>query len=631
MASFAVATIFRVIDRLSRPVNRMQRVVNRFTSLGIRNFKKLTRTVTSFSQKILAVGVALTTGALSYGLVDAAQKAISFDHSLTQLSAKLQGTAERGSKTFNELSAAAKKIGAETEFSTSQAAQGLNFLAMAGFDAQQSIASLPAVVDLATAAQVDLARATDIATNSLGAYNMKSKDSAQLQKNLSHINDVYAATVTSSGTTIELMFETLLEAGPVAQTAGLKIEKLAALIGKLADSGIKGEKGGTALKNIIVSLSAQTPKAAAELKKLGVATKTTSGDLRDVFEIFDDLNQAFQKQELGTAEITEKLNTIFGKIPLPAVNNLLKISSDELRKYQSYLENATGASKKMAAVMRDDLKGSIDSLLSAFEALQITLFALNNGAFKKFIDQQVENLRWINKLIESNDKLATSISGNLLQTLLAALKIIGLLIFAFLSWKIAVLAFNIALSAFSAGILTAKFLLLTFKGILTALKIAQMAWNIAMSANPLGAVIAAIGLLILAGGLLMEYWDPISDFFKKLWDDIGTIFATGIDFIKKLLAPFSDLFSGISGLMRDFGWGNEEEEKKGQAGIGETGGKREVNEFFLSKNIQFKETIKEIRQTSQAEVVIRDESGRGQLTEKSVIPAVKLKMIRSGE
>ena len=202
----------------------------------------------------------------------------------------------KGSEDFERMALAAKKIGAETEFSTTQAAEGFNFLAMAGFNVDQAIAALPGIVDLATAAQMDLATATDIASDALGSFNMMTDDATKLSGNLTKINDVLARTVTTSNTTISMMFETIKKAAPVGVTAGVSLETFAALTGKLA-RGMKGEVAGTTLKNIFLSLAAQTPKAANALKLLGVTTQDQKGNLRDVIDIFEDINKGIQREK----------------------------------------------------------------------------------------------------------------------------------------------------------------------------------------------------------------------------------------------------------------------------------------------------------------------------------------------
>lgn len=642
--SFSIDAQLRAIDRLTGPVNKMQKRLNRFTRVSGLGFKRLNQATGQFSANILKTGAAVGTGALSIALVDAAQKAISFEQILTNAAAKFGEGARKGTKEFEELTKAARKTGAETEFSATQAGEGLNFLAMAGFTAKQSIAALPQVVNLATASQTDLQTATDIATDTLGAFGLAVKDPVQLSKNLSRVNDVLAKTTTTSNTNMEMLFETLKKSGPIATTAGAKIETVAAMAGIMANAGTKAEVAGTTLKNVFVQLSAQTPKAAEALKKLGVATKDEEGNLRDVIDIFEDINKGIQREKLGTAETAEVLATIFGKIPLAGVNVLLEQGAGKLRAYRKELENAGGTSDRLAARMRDTLNNSIKTLMSSIESLQITLFDLNDGAFRKFVESITTSIREIDLWIQNNQKLAASIGKDIIDTLSAALQIISLVIAAFVGWKIITLAFTLFLIGFKGVLLGLKGTLIIIKGIIIALKIAQWLWNLAMSANPIGAVVTAISLLIAGGALLLEYWDPISEFFIDMWAQLAEAFSSGIDFIMGLLEPFLKLARGFRGLFTKFGifLETESKEKPGEEEaptylIEKTGEKAppfaaKTPKQVVTAGSRITQMItNESSQTSQAELLIRDETNRAELGGITEIPGVKIKMLRSGD
>jgi len=227
---------------------------------------------------------------------------------------------------------------------------------------------------------------------------------------------------------MEQLFETITEGGPVAKSAGASIETYAALAGKLANSGIKASQAGTTLKNIFLSLASQTPKAEKALKSLGVETQDQEGNLRDVIDIFEDLNKGIQREGLGTAEAAAVLKDIFGRIPIAGVNVLLGEGAEKLRAYREQLEGATGASGKMATQMRDTLKGQINSLMSAFEGLQLTIFGLNEGAFGKFIEKMTEAIREATAWIEKNRELAASIVSDIIDTVSGVVKIIAIML-----------------------------------------------------------------------------------------------------------------------------------------------------------------------------------------------------------
>ena len=153
-----------------------------------------------------------------------------------------------------------------------------------------------------------------------------------------------------------------------------------------------------------------------------------------------------------------------------------------------------------------------------------------------------------------------------------------------------------------------------------------------MSANPVGAVVTAIGLLITAGALLLEYWDPISGFFVKMWAEITGAFSSGIDFVMGLLEPFLELFTGLQGLFAKFGIFTQTESEKEIETPGTTATGTPPSRQVITANSQIRQILTtENIQTSQAELLIRDESGRAELGGITEIPGVKIKMLRSGD
>ncbi len=172
---FTISTTFKAHDKMTKTVNRITGAVGKMAKIGV---------------AALGVGLALT-----------AREFANYEHAITSSAAKfgdLNLATVEGQKQLKALGKIARDVGDKTQFSATEAAQGLDYLAMAGFSVEQAIAGLPQVVDLATVGNIDLARATDISSDALGAFNMMVKDSTQLQANMTRINDVMAKTITSS-------------------------------------------------------------------------------------------------------------------------------------------------------------------------------------------------------------------------------------------------------------------------------------------------------------------------------------------------------------------------------------------------------------------------------------------------
>jgi TP901 family phage tail tape measure protein len=350
---------------------------------------------------------------------------------------------KRGTKAFDALQEKAREVGATTEFTAAEAGKGLEFLAMAGFDANQAMAALPLTVDLATASNLDLARASDIASDALGAFNMMSKDSAELTTNLTRINDVFAATVTSANVDMENLFETMKFAGPVMTTAGQSLETFAALTGKMGAAGIKGSLAGTALKNAVLNLQAPAGKTKAMVKKLGLTIADENGNMLDMIDILEQVEQ--KTKDMGTAQRGAAVEALFGKRAVAGVNVLLNEGGAELKRYRAELEASGGASKKMADEMRKSLGNRLAALKSAaielgfkfieaFEtdgksAIETLTEAIRNFDVKPAVEQAKEILGMMKKLFsflwEHRDTIKT-------------------LIKLFIGWKIAMAGLGVA-------------------------------------------------------------------------------------------------------------------------------------------------------------------------------------------
>ena len=386
---FEIESIFTGVDRLSRPVGKMGRNIDKFQQKATKNFGKIGSAFSGLvtGAKVGVAAIATVGVAAGVVLLDAAKTGAKFEQSLTNAVAKFPGHIKRGTVAFKELADAAKETGRTTEFTASASAEAINFLAAAGFNAKQSIAALPGVVDLATASQTDLAFATDVATDSLSAFGLMSKDTDQLTKNLTRVNDVFAKTVTTSNTTMATLFETVTEGGAVFKAAGFDIETFSTLAGALGSAGIKGSKAGTSLKNIALRLTNPVGKAAAVLDRLGVSTKTASGDMVDAIEVLDKLKKGFERFDLGKGQRLAIIEEVFGKIATPGVATLIDRGAESLRAYREEIKASEGASKDMATTMRDTVSGSFKAFESAVEGVKVELFDTNRNELKKFIDE----------------------------------------------------------------------------------------------------------------------------------------------------------------------------------------------------------------------------------------------------
>lgn len=305
-----------------------------------------------------AIGAATTAvGAFSKSAVDAG---MSFDSSMSQVAATMGKTTGE----IGELRDFAMEMGANTAFSATQAADALNYMALAGYDSQQAMEALPNVLNLAAAGGMDLATASDMVTDAQSALGLTMDESAQLV-------DKMAMASSKSNTSVAQLGDAILTVGGTAKNLAGGTTELSTSLGILADNGIKGAEGGTALRNIILSLSAPTDTAAKAMKALGLEVFDAEGNMRPLNETFSDLDAALSTMTQG--EQTQVLSEIFNKVDLKSVNALLANSGERFNELSSSIDNASGAAERMATVQLDNLAGDITLFQSALEGAQIVI------------------------------------------------------------------------------------------------------------------------------------------------------------------------------------------------------------------------------------------------------------------
>ena len=461
-----------------------------------------------------------------------------FEKTLDSVSAKFGGLAAVGTDGMHRLEGVAKEVGRTTEFTAQQAAEGLEFLAMAGFSADKSIASLPAVVNLATAANVDLARATDIATDTLGAFGLVTDDAIKQGQHLARVNDVMAATVTSANTDMEGLFESFTKVGSTATSYGYSIETVAALTGVLANSGIKASEAGTALKRVMVNLAGGSSAATTSLKALGVTAFDDAGNFRDVVDVIGDLQTS--TKDLTDAQKAKHLANIFGVRALAAGNILMQEGAEGLRQYRAELEGSTGAADDMAAVMRDNLDGSIRGLQSRLQSVALG----GGGAFTQVLKDNIDNIiKWMDEM-GGAEKLTQGLAAAL-RGVVGTVTTVGKALFV--AYKV--------VKPMAPALLVLVASIKAYKIAVAAAAVAQAILNGAMFANPVGLIVAGIVALIGVVTLLVKHWDKVKDAGTAAWDAIRASFYTVADYITTVWgAVISTLIKGARVVAKSLGF-----------------------------------------------------------------------------
>lgn len=335
---------------------------------NLANIGKALGTIGSMATK--AIGAA--TGAVTTFAAKSVQAGMSFDSSMSQVAATMGTTVDQ----ISDLRDFAMDMGASTAFSATEAADALNYMALAGYNSEDAMTALPTVLNLAASGGIDLASASDMVTDAQSALGLSMEESAELV-------DKMAKTASKSNTSVSQLGSAILTIGGTAKNLAGGTTELATALGILADNGVKGAEGGTALRNIILSLSAPTEKAAAVMASLGVSAYDSFGNLRPLEDTFTDLNNSLS--QLTQEEQTNALNNIFNKVDLNSVNALLANTGERFDELSGYIDNAAGAAQDMASVQLDNLEGDITLFKSALEGAQIAISDQLTPTLREFV------------------------------------------------------------------------------------------------------------------------------------------------------------------------------------------------------------------------------------------------------
>jgi len=262
---------------------------------------------------------------------------------------------------FEALQKKAREMGASTQFSAGEAAEGMKFLGMAGFETSEIIAGIRPALDLAKAGALGLGEAADIASNILSGFGISATEAGR-------VADVLAVTAASSNTSIQQLGDGMKYAAPIAASLGISLEDTAAAMGVLANAGLQGSLGGTGLKIAMQRLLDITPKAEEALAGMGLTAKEVNPEFNSMTEII----QKFSDANMGATEAT----VLFGARGSGAMTILtaaMKGTDSEFANLQEKILNSSGAASEMAEIMGDNLGGSFKALMSAVSELYLQL------------------------------------------------------------------------------------------------------------------------------------------------------------------------------------------------------------------------------------------------------------------
>ena len=302
--------------------------------------------------------------------VAAVKTAADFDSAMSQVAAVSGATG----KDFDDLRNKAREMGSKTKFSATEAAEAMNYMAMAGWKTEDMLGGIEGVMNLAAASGEDLATTSDIVTDALTAFGLSAKDSG-------HFADILAAASSNANTNVSMMGETFKYCAPIAGALGFSAEA----IGLMANAGIKSSQAGTALRTIMNNLAGDVKISGKAIGDVTIATTNADGSMRDLSDILADCHTAFSG--LTESEKAQAAESLVGKNAMSGFLALMNASEGDIEKLSSAIENCDGSAEKMAMTMQDNLAGQLTILKSQLQELAISFGDILMPAIRSIVSK----------------------------------------------------------------------------------------------------------------------------------------------------------------------------------------------------------------------------------------------------
>ncbi len=430
----------------------------------------------------------------------AVKTASDFDSAMSQVAAVSGATGDD----FDALRDKAREMGEKTKFSASEAAEAMNYMAMAGWKTQDMLDGIEGIMNLAAASGEDLATTSDIVTDALTAFGLTAADSG-------HFADILAAASSNANTNVSMMGETFKYCAPIAGALGFSAEDTAEAIGLMANSGIKATQAGTSLRTIMNNLTGDITITGDALGEVTIACTNTDGSMRDLSDILADCREAFQG--LSESEQAQTAEALVGKNAMSGFLALMNAAPADIEKLSSAIAECDGMSESMAETMQDNLSGQLTILKSQLEELAISFGDMLMPAIRKIVTAVQNFVDKLNNMDESTRQLILKIGlvvaaiGPFLVILGKTMSSVGTAMKGFSSLAKGIGKLGVKIAGSTGGI-------------------TSLGSAISAVAGPVLAVVAVITVLVAA--------------FKHLWD-------TNEEFRESITSTWSAIKETVSG------------------------------------------------------------------------------------
>ena len=593
-------------DALQREIIETEQELRRLqeeaasTSVALAKIDEAGKKIEAFGDSVTSAGQAIMPASMAVASLGAAavKTAADFDTSMSKVAAVSGATGDD----LDALRDKAREMGAKTKFSASEAADAMNYMAMAGWKTGDMLEGIEGIMNLAAASGEDLATTSDIVTDALTAFGLSAQDSG-------HFADILAAASSNANTNVSMMGETFKYCAPIAGALGFSAEDTAQAIGLMANAGIKGSQAGTALRTIMNNLTGEIKLSGSALGDVTIATTNADGSMRDLSDILADCRGAFS--QLSESEQAAAAEALVGKNAMSGFLALMNAGEGDIEKLSSaidscsdtfvktvdgaiipmsqaleegidWIEEYNGTAAQMAAVMQDNLGGQLTILKSQIQELAISFGEMLMPAIRKIVSKVQAFVDKLNSMSESQRKAILTIGlivaalGPMLVILGTVISKVGAAMQGFVKLATGVKKLGVAVKAGTGvfgklgaalggisapvlaviaviAVLVAAFKHLwdtneEFRNAITAIwegivsKISAFCQGIVDRLNALGFDFGSIV------DVLKSLWDGLCQFlapvFEAAFNVVSTVLGSVLDVITGLLDVFIGLFTG---------------------------------------------------------------------------------------
>lgn len=368
-----------------------------WTKVG-KSLEEVGNKITDISKKMDNMGSTLTT-TLTLPVLAIGTAAVTTGNDFEAQMSRVQAIAGATGDQLKKLTQQAMDLGAETSFSASQVAEGMENLASAGFTTEEIMSAMPGLLDLAASSGADLATSSEIAASAIRGFGLEASSAG-------HVADVFAEAAARTNAQTQDMGEAMKYIAPVANTMGLKIEEVAAAIGIMSDAGIKGSQAGTSLRGALTRLTKPTDKMLGVMDDLGISFYDNEGKMKSLTEMISMLQDA--TRDLTDEQTQNALTVLFGTESLSGMVSLINRGSDDLSDLTKSFEKCDGSASDMADTMLDNTSGALESLSGSLETAGIVI--------QKALAPEIKKLaKWIQGLVDDFSDLSDEQQLNILK------------------------------------------------------------------------------------------------------------------------------------------------------------------------------------------------------------------------